>query len=444
MDFKIKFINGFNIVLLGLTTLFLIGFAYDSVGYQYSVIMLTICVLLTIYILYKKQNGFLLVYLLYLFLTNIGIYFTNVFVDNPFTEYHGDLSWYYSDFKLVFVIAMSGVLLFTILSTILSTIPKNLNNSKINITNKGNPTFFYAGIFFVVAFTILFLYYIASGKLSITTYGDFVSSIQELPFYTYGVFIFSLGVSFIYANVQKKNLVKISLILLPQVFLFFITGNRGEVFFPLLSAFGVLIVRGFKVKWWLNLSILLILFIIIPLIKVSRNIQNFSFSDLNINWFSSIVEIGYTLRPLGFIALWIDSGEKLAYGESYFAPIQRFFSRFIPSIEPINYEIAGYGFRYRMPGMGMNVLGEAFYNGAWLALILVVSIIVFMCWIFSRSTSYIKLSIATGIVSILINNIRNAFSFVPGYIILVLSIALFLIVINEYFSKASRNDYDEK
>lgn len=152
MDFKIKFINGFNIVLLGLTTLFLIGFAYDSVGYQYSVIMLTICVLLTIYILYKKQNGFLLVYLLYLFLTNIGIYFTNVFVDNPFTEYHGDLSWYYSDFKLVFVIAMSGVLLFTILSTILSTIPKNLNNSKINITNKGNPTFFLCRYIFCGSF----------------------------------------------------------------------------------------------------------------------------------------------------------------------------------------------------------------------------------------------------------------------------------------------------
>ena len=100
---------------------------------------------------------------------------------------------------------------------------------------------------------------------------------------------FQLGLHLHFLNVKKTHIKYLVIILTPQVLLFLITGNRGEVFYPILSALGVLIiVRNYKIKWWMIITIVFTLFFVIPFIKVFRNMDSSSIEKIDINWFSSL------------------------------------------------------------------------------------------------------------------------------------------------------------
>jgi len=440
MKLKDKVLLTLNFVALMVSIFTYIGYLNNLIGFKVVTISLCVTVSMTIYLLYKKRKGFLLVYLVYLFLTNFGVFITNVFMADPLVEYHGDLSWYKINTSNLFSIATFAILIFTISSNLISVFSKDNFNIKFDIQRKGNDLFYYTGILFIIGFTIQFLFYILTGRLSINTYGDYVNSIQELPMYTYGIFFFSIGIAFAFSNVKKANIKYLVIILTPQVLLFLITGNRGEVFYPVLSALGVLIVRNYKIKWWMIITIVFTLFFVIPFIKVFRNMDSSTIEKIDINWFSSLVEIGYTLRPLGYVTRWIDGGESMAYGKSYLAPIQNIFSNFIPGLQPVNYEMVGFGFRYRLPGMGFNVIAEAYYNGALVGVFLVILILVLLLWKFTNFKSFEMLSMGTAIVSVLINNIRNAFSFVPAYIIIIMIIVVILLIVDSYIKKEMKAD----
>lgn len=440
MKLKDKVILIINFVTVLFSIFTFIGYLNNLIGFRVVTISLCITIAMTVYLLYKKRKGFLLVYLIYLFLTNFGVFVTNIFLVNPLVEYHGDLSWYYINTSNLFSIATFAILTFTILSNFISVFSKVNPSIKIDIKSKGNNLFYYTGIFFIIGFTIQFLFYIITGRLAINTYGDYVSSIQELPMYAYGIFFFSIGIAFAFSNVKKTHIKYLVIILTPQVLLFLMTGNRGEVFYPILSALGVLIVRNYKIKWWMIITIVFTLFFVIPFIKVFRNMDSSSIEKIDINWFSSLVEIGYTLRPLGYVTRWIDGGESIVYGKSYLAPIQNIFSYIIPGLQPVNYEMVGYGFRYRLPGMGFNVIAEAYYNGAIVGVWIVMVLLVLLLWKFTNFKSFEMLSMATAIVSVLINNIRNAFSFVPVYILIIIVIVIILLFIDSYIKKEMKAD----
>ena len=438
MKVNINFRMVINFVLHIITSFIFLYFHYNLISFKILVISLTLTIASSIFILYKNKNGFLMIYLFYLYLTNYGIYLTNCFIENPFLEYHGDLTWYYKNFKSLLEIVSFGLLLFSLLSIIMIIFNikfQKKHYKKLNINNSGDATYFYTGIFFIILFTFQFLYYILTGKLSINTYGDYVDSIQKLPMYTYGVFIFSVGIAFAFSNVKKTNLKYLIMLITPQCVLFLATGNRGEVFYPILTALGVLIIRGIKLKWGTVILFIFTLFFLIPLIKINRQVQSFSFNEININWFSSLVEIGYTLRPFGYVYDWIRNGETLSLGYSYLAPIQNIFSKFIPGLSPVDYKIEGFGFRYRLEGMGFNVMAEAYYNGAIVGMIIIIMILVFVLTKFSHFGRFTTLSIGAAVTSVLINNIRNAFSFVPGYILIILLISIILYITKNFIEK---------
>ncbi len=443
MNVRIRGITIFSLYLINL--LALMCFYNNYISFKSVTILTTLSVIITIVELYKKKAGFNLAYLIYLFLTNFGVYITNVFIENPLVEYHGDLTWYSKNFDLVFIIANIAILTFSIVSVLMINLFNSNYNKNLNINNNGNSTFYYAGIILIVLFTLQFLYYIFSGKIDINSYQDYVSSIQEVKYYTFGVSIFSIGIAFAFANCSLKNLKFLIIILALPVFLFLVTGNRGEVFYPLLSAVGVLIVRNFKIKKWMYILAALTFFILIPLIKITRNLSSNDIKELDLKWFSSLVEIGYTLRPLGFTVDWIQNGEKLAYGESYFAPFQRMVANVIPGMDKIDYMLEGYGFRYRLPGMGYSVVAEGYYNGGMLGVIVVMLLVSLLCLKLRKAKSYTALSFGTAVLSILINNIRNAFSFVPQYIIIAGILTISLLLIHTFRSKLKRKvNYEKK
>lgn len=434
-------IRGFSIFSLYLINLLALMCFYNNyINFKLVTILTTLSVMLTLVELYKKKEGFILAYLIYLFLTNFGVYITNIFIDNPLIEYQGDLTWYSKNFDLVFLIANIAILTFAICSVLFTNLFRFNYNEKIDIKNFGNSTFYYAGVVLIILFTVQYLYYIFSGKINISTYQDYVSSIQEIKYYTFGVSMFSIGVAFSFANCSIKNLKNLIIILALPILLFLLTGNRGEVFYPLLSAVGVLIVRNFKIKKWMYILLFLTFFLLIPLIKLTRNLSFSNIQDLDIKWYSSLVEIGYTLRPLGYTVDWIQNGEKLAYGESYFAPFQRMLSNIIPGMEKIDYMLVGYGFRYRLPGMGYSVVAEGYYNWGLIGVIFIMIIICLICIILNNMNSFTGLSFGTAILSIFINNIRNAFSFVPQFIIIIGILTFCLVLIHIFrikFKKGS-------
>ncbi|MEB6121382.1 O-antigen polysaccharide polymerase Wzy [Mammaliicoccus sciuri] len=436
MNSRIRKITIFILYLINL--LALMCFYSNYINFKIVTILTTLSVMITLVELYKKKEGFILAYLIYLFLTNFGVYITNVFIENPLVEYHGDFSWYTKNFDLVFIIANVAILTFSIFSILISNIFQFNYSAKLDIKNFGNSTFYYAGIILIILFTIQFLYYIFSGKINVNTYQDYVSSIQEIKYYSFGVSMFSIGIAFSFANCSKENLKYIVSILALPILLFLITGNRGEVFYPLLSAVGVLIVRNFKIKKWMYFLSFLTFFLLFPLIKLTRNLSASNIQDLDIKWYSSLVEIGYTLRPLGYTVDWIQNGERLAYGESYFAPFQRMLSNIIPGMEKIDYMLVGYGFRYRLPGMGYSVVAEGYYNWGLIGVIFIMIIVCLVCVILNNMNSFTGLSFGTAILSILINNIRNAFSFVPQFIIIVGFLTVCLVLIHTFRNKLKK------
>ncbi|WP_204236869.1 O-antigen polysaccharide polymerase Wzy [Mammaliicoccus sciuri] len=436
MNSRIRKITIFILYLINL--LALMCFYSNYINFKIVTILTTLSVMITLVELYKKKEGFILAYLIYLFLTNFGVYITNVFIENPLVEYHGDFSWYTKNFDLVFIIANVAILTFSIFSILISNIFQFNYSAKLDIKNFGNSTFYYAGIILIILFTIQFLYYIFTGKINVNTYQDYVSSIQEIKYYTFGVSMFSIGIAFSFANCSKENLKYIVSILALPILLFLITGNRGEVFYPLLSAVGVLIVRNFKIKKWMYVLSFLTFFLLFPLIKLTRNLSASNIQDLDIKWYSSLVEIGYTLRPLGYTVDWIQNGERLAYGESYFAPFQRMLSNIIPGMEKIDYMLVGYGFRYRLPGMGYSVVAEGYYNWGLIGVIFIMIIVCLVCVILNNMNSFTGLSFGTAILSILINNIRNAFSFVPQFIIIVGFLTVCLVLIHAFRNKLKK------
>lgn len=436
MNSRIRKITIFILYLINL--LALMCFYSNYINFKIVTILTTLSVMITLVELYKKKEGFILAYLIYLFLTNFGVYITNVFIENPLVEYHGDFSWYTKNFDLVFIIANVAILTFSIFSILISNIFQFNYSAKLDIKNFGNSTFYYAGIILIILFTIQFLYYIFSGKINVNTYQDYVSSIQEIKYYSFGVSMFSIGIAFSFANCSKENFKYIVSILALPILLFLITGNRGEVFYPLLSAVGVLIVRNFKIKKWMYFLSFLTFFLLFPLIKLTRNLSASNIQDLDIKWYSSLVEIGYTLRPLGYTVDWIQNGERLAYGESYFAPFQRMLSNIIPGMEKIDYMLVGYGFRYRLPGMGYSVVAEGYYNWGLIGVIFIMIIVCLVCVILNNMNSFTGLSFGTAILSILINNIRNAFSFVPQFIIIVGFLTVCLVLIHTFRNKLKK------
>src|SRR5699024_7504651 len=181
----------------------------------------------------------------------------------------------------------------------------------------------------------------------------------------------------------------------------------------------------------------------IPIIDKTRNLDVKKVEDINISMVDPFITTGYTLRPFIYSMEWIEGGEEHVYGASYVVPIQRGLSNFIPFMEPISYDGKSYSFRDRLPTMGYSVISEAYYNLNLLGVLLIMTIIPFLLgYIGDRAKSFITLSIITGMNAILINNIRNAFSFVPGQIVMLLFIFLIASIINKLLKRNNLSKVD--
>ncbi len=421
----------------------LIIFIIDYNTYILNQNIRTICILVvyacTAYTLLKAKSGLAFVYLSYLILTHGGIQILDLFQKNPFSNFSFNMNWYYQDTKEKAVqIAYLSITVFCFISLTINLFKQDKHKKAININFLGKKSYLIYGEMLVIGFFIFLTYLFVTGKLPLFgTYQDYFSSLENVTFYQTGIFVYALGITLIFSNVSAQTYkLPLFIILLPGLMLL-ITGNRGELFYPLLAGLGVVITRGIKINKKLVLIIITILFLVIPLISATRNLKTIeSFDSVNISITDPFITMGYTLRPLVLTTEWIESGEDFGYGASYFVPIQRGISNFIPYMNKISYEGKPYSFRDRLPTMGYSVVAEAYYNFGILGNFLFMALIsLFLSFLGDFSNSFVRLSIVTGITAILINNIRNAFSYVPGQITLFIILLLLLFLIEKVIFK---------
>lgn len=398
----------------------------------------SIVVTLSLIILYKKRLGFHFSYLLYLFLTHYGIFLVNVFTENPFYNSPFKYDWYYFNLTKSQAIVSIFIIIFALFSTLM---PKQ-NKDSLEVSYSKRMSIAVVGYLCIIYFTIYYFILIYLNKINIgENYSEMHSRLGDIPFYELSILIFAVGICFILSVIKFDKLKVFLLIVSMPSFLLLVTGNRGELFYPLLAGLGILILRKFKLNFKIIMLMIMVFFILFPLIKEFRNINNNNYDGRRIDISSSLIEIGYTLRPVSYIVLWDDMREPKGNGISYYVPLQRQVANFLGK-ERITYENQPYSFRERLPTMGFSVVAEAYYNFRILGMIMIPIIISIILYSLSRSKNIYILSLGTGVLAILINNIRNAFSFVPGHIIFIIIIVFISFILEILLFKRGSSNHD--
>ncbi|MBK5462546.1 O-antigen polysaccharide polymerase Wzy [Peribacillus sp. TH27] len=418
----------------------IVNLFYSLVSQNFSTILVIVVYILTSYSLLKLRCGLTFVYLSYLILAHAGIPIIDLLLEDPLRDLDVNTNWYFTSYRekavLISYIFITSICFFAMLINLFK---KRTLSNKTDINFKGDNKWIFTGELLIIIFFIYLVYLFTTGKLPLFgTYQNYFSALSNLNFYQRGIFLYAVGITMILSNIfnMKNNKKSIFIIFLPGILLL-LTGNRGEIFYPLLAGMGVLITRGLKINYKLILVVVIVFFIVIPSVKEIRNMDsNQTLEEVNLSIIDPFVQIGYTLRPHVYTVGWIENGEEFIFGESFLVPVQRGLSNFIPFMPPIEYEGKPYSFRDRLPTMGYSIVAETYYNFGIIGSFIISPLLVFfLTYLGDRPKNFLILTLITGITTVLINNIRNAFAFVPGQIIIIIGLLGMIVLLNLLLSK---------
>ncbi|MGE6229108.1 O-antigen polysaccharide polymerase Wzy [Paenibacillus chitinolyticus] len=376
-----------------------------------------------------KIFGFVGIYAIYLSLAHLGFVFVDLVFEhsNEIMKTNYNLDWFYKDYRLI-AVSLSGISItcFVLCASFASKY-KAVQNKRLAITNdRNNYQIIYMGGIALLVFSILFLMYnILTGNLPLFSgYMNYRTAMEDVPGYSIMLFCLSTGITFAFASGTRKQIFWSAMIFIIPSLLLLISGNRGEVLYPLAAAIGVLFTRGIRINFKLILGALLLFNVVIPLLQQTRNqeLTEFDIRETSVSFVDPMAEIGYTLRPLVYTVGWMQKGEEHAYGSSYLLPINRLASSFVPFIKKSELE-GNYYIKPRLPGQGYSVIAEAYFNFGLIGVIIVqIFLALFIVILGERSSNIPMLALFGAIMAILINNIRNTFIFVPGQLLLLVGI----------------------
>jgi len=212
-----------------------------------------------------------------------------------------------------------------------------------------------------------------------------------------------------------------------MIFLYFVisvillvTGNKGEVLYTLLAAFGVFCYKKNRLQIKIIVIGLCIVFIMIPTITTLRNtgVIN-SLGKISVSISDPLVEMGYQIRLSVFMIDGISNGSRsLLYGFSYYNPIVNIINRFIPMIPRIS-PPSQYDFFTTYDTMGFSQVAESYANYGVMGVVLfhiVIGVILAKFDNTNKNDPIMALNMCVLIVFIIM--IRNAFNFVLGQILI--------------------------
>lgn len=266
---------------------------------------------------------------------------------------------------------------------------------------------------------------VATGALPVGRgYMAYFEAIALLPGYSLMLVMLATGLTFLAATAERRHLVPALLLASVPVGFLILVGNRGEVLYPGVAAFGILARRGLHPSRRLWMSGLLALFVIIPVIRSTRTAESGgAWEQLEWSPDAMFTEIGFQLRPFTATVEWQANGEPLAMGRTYAIPVIRGVLRLVPVAERPTIENTPWDVANRLYGQDYSVISEAFLNFGIAGVPLVMGLIGWLLSLAERTRTDLGLARSGGILAIGMDNIRNGFAFVPGQIAVVLALA---------------------
>lgn len=278
------------------------------------------------------------------------------------------------------------------------------------------------GMLMLAGVLLYFIYFLIAGRMSLgMSYLDYRNAImKENVLYSWMLVFYPTGLLYVIASAEgKKRTIGIALFVATAV-IFLVTGNRGEVFYAVLAALGIIGYQKKKLNPKIVLLLCVIMFVIIPVVNSTRITgvtDGFSLEFASLT--DPFLEIGMQIRCLVYSLDGVaDGAYELMYGYSYLRPLCTVFGYLLfplgglPEI-PIdltseNSDFFGYGFTQVAEGyLNFGIVGAALLFAA-------------IGYLFGRlefkRMNTMTLCLVGSILAILINLSRNTFIFVPGQV----------------------------
>ena len=393
--------------------------------------------------------GMTSVILLYTILTQFGLVFVYYIWNKSYLPT-------YTSYTLRFLKSsqLSTAIMLGTVAVITYTIAANVNISKRYIimpfarkkgeTISDNKLIVHIGYFFLIIVFFFYCFYLAIGAFRIGgSYSEFRNNvISNSSIYAYILMIYSMGIVFIIAAGEKKQIkIGVGLYCL-SAFILLMTGNKGEVFYSVLACIGVAKYRDFKVDKKIILLMSAIMFVIIPFVTANREAGIFnSVSNISLNFTEAFVEMGMQIRVSVYVLDEFAKGSRdLMLGYSYYAPAIKIISKIIPFLGLRLVTPKDYNFLTKYEGMGFSQVAESYCNFGLIGTILFYFIIGRMMAKKEKSKmNRYQLSFWGCITSILINVTRNRFAFVLGQALII----YIVVVVIEVYDRHRGGGYNE-
>ena len=345
---------------------------------------------------------------------------------------------YYPELVPSICIGCVGIISFTLFSSLISNFNKEDVDKKLSMFGSGindmeeNKNSLYEKIstfsLILLVFTLLYYVYFSITNIGFfsSTYGSRLSTTNSDRLYTYSVVIMALSfVMFITTTNRKK--MKYGLIVFAMISMIqFLLGNRGEVFYPTLAAIAIYRKRGgtFK-RRHLYIGTIGVL-IIIPLIRIVRNIGALSFNYKTLigsfNIFSVIAEsfgeMGFQIGTVTYMLRYLNTGGLLQHGATYIYSFHYFLYNKIPFLPAIDLNSPA-AIKTIMPVnfFAFTNVGEAYFNFGMIGVILFSFILAFYLCKTSKASKKLGFELFHNMMLVeMLAWVRNSSGTLPVYI----------------------------
>lgn len=266
----------------------------------------------------------------------------------------------------------------------------------------------YVGLVFLALAALFFVFMLATGIISIgMDYSLFREVAYDNEYYSWIILIYSIGLCWsISCGNEKQQKIAWGFFSFSAA-IFFLTGNKGEVLYALLTVIAVMRYKGLKISFKLILALAFIAFILIPIVTSSRHQGGIfeNLGDVALNFSGFFTELGMQLRCTVMILDDFAKGARdFIYGYSYYGPIVNH----IPGLHMA--DPRSFDFKDAFATMGFNQVAEGYAN---FGLIGSMAYFTITSWFLSKNESkqlsMPKLALIGAICSELVNVSRNKF-----------------------------------
>ena len=405
-------------------------------------IVSAIVVIITFIVFHKNILGFGFVFVLYNMVIHYGfgiIYF----LLSPEAAKKTYASWTLSflnssNYSLAVLISILAFEMFTILWILGFKSYNRIRTQNDEGYLQNNNAFYVAGIIMLLLTLVFFVICLATGVFSLnSSYQEYRAALTDSSqLYNYVLILYATGLAYVVAASDGTKLKIGIIIFILSAIILLLTGNKGEVLYAVLAAFGIIGYKKYKMSPKMIALIVLIVFFVIPIVTATRSdgVLNSS-QEIKGDLYEPIMEMGMQIRCVVYSLDKVADGTyNYMYGYSYIRPVLRLIGILIIPLR--NVKDVPIDFNADFSGMGFTQIAESYLNFGILG-----SLAVFgtLGLVFGRkegkNLTNSKLCLYGSILVILINMSRNTFVFVPGQVFLM----ILMYVIIDYFSKKQRN-----